>query len=354
MDINIFTNILNNLNTNIFFTVEPGVNHISEDGEITEQINFLDVLIILHNSRNIETDIYYKETNSHSYLDYRNHHPEHIKNNIPYNLAKRIIVFTSNSKKEEERLKELHEWLIKCNYPPEIIEKSFHNAKLQGPAPAPKKKENTLPFVTTYYNNYSHQYTVQQINNQLKYTNKERINTVFGETQTVLALKQPPNLLRHLTRAKFTSNHIIQNPSTLPNGLFKFECKDKRCNLCKMYIQECKSFTTANGFIWNILCHINCKSKNVLYHLKCCSCNERTSSTGKTNDFRLRMNNHISSCRLGTSSDTFDNHVFKCRAENNYSLEPYFKIYAFMEIADERLLLTYESYLHKKGYDSMN
>ena len=89
--------------------------------------------------------------------------------------------------------------------------------------------------------------------------------------------------------------------------------------------------------------------KNVLYHLKCCSGHGNTSSTGKKNDFRLRMNNHISSCRLGTSTDKFDNHVFNCRAKNNYTLEPYFKMYAFMEIADERLLLTYESYLHKKA-----
>ena len=38
LDINIFTNILNNIS----FTVEPGAHHVSEDGEITEQINFLD------------------------------------------------------------------------------------------------------------------------------------------------------------------------------------------------------------------------------------------------------------------------------------------------------------------------
>ena len=42
LGINIFTNILNKLNKNISFTVEPGA-HVSEGGEITEQINFLDV-----------------------------------------------------------------------------------------------------------------------------------------------------------------------------------------------------------------------------------------------------------------------------------------------------------------------
>ena len=29
----------------------------------------------------IETDIYYKDTNSHDYLHYNSHHPEHVKNN---------------------------------------------------------------------------------------------------------------------------------------------------------------------------------------------------------------------------------------------------------------------------------
>ena len=91
------------------------------------------------------------------------------------------------------------------------------------------------------------------------------------------------------------------------------------------------------------------KSKNVLYYLKNCFRNNRI-STGKTNDFRIRMNKHISS-RLGTSRDKSYNDVFKCSAENNYTLESYFKI---MEIAEERLLLIYESYLHKKGYGSMN
>ena len=43
----------------------------------------------------------------------------------------------------------------------------------------PKRKK--IPYLSSRH---------QQINNQLKYTNKERINTLFGETQTVLALKQ--------------------------------------------------------------------------------------------------------------------------------------------------------------------
>ena len=64
---------------------------------------------------------FYKETNSHDYLRYDSHHPQHIKDNIPYNLAKRIIVFCSNSDTEQLRLTEFKKmvtelWLSSKNY----------------------------------------------------------------------------------------------------------------------------------------------------------------------------------------------------------------------------------------------
>ena len=54
--------------------------------------------------RTIETEIYYKDTNAHDYLPYGSTHPDHSKDNVPYNLAKRIIVFVSNEQKIEYRL----------------------------------------------------------------------------------------------------------------------------------------------------------------------------------------------------------------------------------------------------------
>ena len=120
-------------------------------------------------------------------------------------------------------------------------------------------------------------------------------------------------------------------------GLYK--CNSNICRLCKDgYIQECKSFVTSNGLEWQIKCHINCNSKNVLYFLKCTSC-MTTTYTGKTNNLRLRMNGHKSSANLGTSSDIFDNHVFNCRLKVKYNLEPKFFIYAFLTVNDSKLLI---------------
>ena len=77
--------------------------------------------------------------------------------------------------------------------------------------------------------------------------------------------------------------------------------------------------------------------------------------TGKTVNFRHRMNNHITACCYGTSTNKFDNHVFKCINKNDHvAKEPYFKVYAFMTVNNENKLLCYESYLHKMGFDTMN
>ena len=66
------------------------------------------------------------------------------------------------------------------------------------------------------------------------------------------------------------------------------------------------------------------------------------------------MNNHISSCASGKSSDQFDNHVYECRNKHKHNVEPWFEIYAFMTVNDVHALETYERFLQNKGYDSMN
>ena len=62
----------------------------------------------------VKIGIYYKETNNHDYLPYDNAHPHHTKNNIPYNLAKRNIVFVSNPEKVIVPLDELRQFLKDC------------------------------------------------------------------------------------------------------------------------------------------------------------------------------------------------------------------------------------------------
>ena len=51
--------------------------------------------------------MYYKDTNTHHYLPYDSANPESCKKNVPYNLAKIIIIFVTDPEKVKLRLNEL-------------------------------------------------------------------------------------------------------------------------------------------------------------------------------------------------------------------------------------------------------
>ena len=116
-------------------------------------ISFLDLSVTLHLDRTIETDIYYKDTNTHDYLPYDSSHQDHSRDNVPYNLDKRInVVFVSNEEKIEYRLNKLKNSLQSCKYPENVINRAYRNAKLQVLVPL-KINLSNIPFLTAYYDN---------------------------------------------------------------------------------------------------------------------------------------------------------------------------------------------------------
>ena len=177
----------------------------------------------------------------------------------------------------------------------------------------------------------------------------KKLKKLFDKYKVIDALKQPKKLLCLLSKPK------VQSCISEKHGLYCCECKDARYILCTLYIQKCSSFMTSNGYNWKIRCHINCHSINVLYFLSCNSCDGNTTNTGKTVNFRHRKNNHITACCYGTSTNKFDNHIFKCSSKNESVVkEPYSKVYAFLIVNNENKLLCSEFYLHEMGFDTMN
>ena len=84
-------------------------------------------------------------------------------------------------------------------------------------------------------------------------------------------------------------------------------------------------------------------------------CNGQVTKSGKTeNKLRIRMNNHISDCQTGNTTDIFDLHVHKCGLKNNCLTPPYFRIKAFMKLSSPDKLLTYENTIHQRKYATIN
>ena len=123
-------------------------------------------------------------------------------------LARKIVEFVYIYENEELRLKQLEGYLIACDYPPQVVKKGIHNARLQGPGPDPEKKRQTIPFVTTHNSNMKIDRTVKLSNQLLHNATDHRLQAAFQDSQIVMALKQPPNLLRQLSKAAFTSTTV--------------------------------------------------------------------------------------------------------------------------------------------------
>ena len=67
------------------------------------------------------------------------------------------------------------------------------------------------------------------------------------------------------------------------------------------------------------------------------------------------MNNDITACCYGTSTEKCDKQVFNSSNNDKHvANEPYFKVYAFMTVKNENKLLCYESYLHKIEFDTIS
>ena len=109
--------LLNSLHSNIKFTMEKS----------RSQIPFLDILIKKDNKMFV-TDIYYKTTDTQQYLDYTSNHPRHAKNNIPYNLARRICTIVDDHATKNRRLKELEKILQTRKYSKSLIETGINKA----------------------------------------------------------------------------------------------------------------------------------------------------------------------------------------------------------------------------------
>ena len=168
---------LNSLQPSVEYTLEPAVDIFIND-EIVQKLDFLDITINLFNNGRIETDIHYKPTNLHKHLLYYNSfHPDHCKINIPFNLAKRIIVFFTNSQIMESRLTDLKQ------------EKGIHNARLQGPAPKLVSNKNIIPLVTTYMSNLDTKLIMKSINALISNTNSDHLHEVLSDVNVVMGYK---------------------------------------------------------------------------------------------------------------------------------------------------------------------
>ena len=305
-----------------------------------DSVNFLDINV--YKEKNcICTDIFYKKTDARQYLNYRSHHPRHIKNNIPFNLARRICTIVSDKDRKNIRLQELKTYLLNNNYPIKVIEKGISMAVAIPQSQLREEKSETtksldIPFVSTFDKSN----TFQKVKDVYRVVQEDpSLKPIFGEVKLINCRRQPKNLKQMLTRAAFREEKEQFQVT---------KCNGPKCQICNFIIEG--NYFQFPQQIFYVNAHMTCNVRNVLYVIKCAGCGELY--IGETSDFRLRVNNHRDHCR--NAGGLFVNkHINNCAKQivPPFFIMPFFKIKKddcnFRRYKEKYFIEKYKPFLNK-------
>ena len=194
-DLKKFHELLNTLHPSIKFTME------TSDTELP----FLDILIKKSGTR-IITDIYYKKTDTHQYLNFHSCHPSHTKRNIPYCMARRVCAIVPQHDIRNIRLNELRKFLIEQNYPTKLIDDGTRKAQqlTMEELRTPKNKQTddkNIPFVCT--NDPKLPNVFQFIRSNLPLLHQStRMKELVPAKSLIYGRRQPKNLKKTLDKSE--------------------------------------------------------------------------------------------------------------------------------------------------------
>lgn len=300
---------LNALHPSIKYTMDKSKSNLS----------FLDTMVINKGGR-IQTDIFYKPTDSKQYLLYTSCHPKHTKNSIPYNLARRLRTIVSENEILLQRFDELKTYLGKRKYPPKLVEDAIKKVKLLDRTNLLKKPEKSneadiIPYVTTF-NPYNPEIFSEISQYKRILHRNDTLHKIFKNKIFLKSKRQPPNLKRILTKAKFTSK--------MTEEFQVKKCKEPRCGLCKHLLEGTSISFKDKTF--KIKDNMTCKAKNVIYVIQCRGCNEQY--IGETGNLRNRVTLHNQHIRVPTLRKIpLSGHIADCSdREPKYYISPFYQM----------------------------
>eukprot|EP00061_Rhincodon_typus_P001575 g15178.t1 len=118
-------------------------------------VPFLDLSISIPGD-GLKTDIYFKPTDSHSYLDYTSSHPSSHKNAIPYSQFFCLHRVCSQDGAFRSCTSQMSSYFKDHNFPPPMIENALNRISCISltsafTSPPPNKNKDRIPLVLTYH-----------------------------------------------------------------------------------------------------------------------------------------------------------------------------------------------------------
>ena len=213
-------------------------------------------------SNGLCTSVYYKPTDSHSYLLYSSSHPSHVKNSIPFSQFLRLRRLCSDDSDFSHKSESMCQFFEKRGYPASIVQAGHHRAQLidrQSSLQASQKEHSDrIPFTLTFH---PHNHSVKSIilKNFKLLQNDPETGTIFSQPP-LISFKRDKNIGNFLVRSSFQTN---DQPGT-------FKCARARCKTCP-FIHNANKISGPKRSI-KITDHFTCTSANVIYCITCTYC----------------------------------------------------------------------------------
>ena len=282
--------------------------------------------MVINKGGRIQTDIFYKPTDSKQYLLYTSCHPKHTRNSIPYNLVRRLKTIVSENAVLLQRLDELKTYLEKRKYPLKLIEDAIEKVKLLDRTcllkkPEKSKDSDIIPYVTTF-NPYNPEIFSEIRQHKRILHRNDDLHKIFQDKIFLKSKRQTPNLKQLLTKAKFTSKQ--------PEGFKVKKCNEPRCGLCK-HLMEGSSLSFKDK-TFKVNDNMTCKAKNIIYVIQCRGCNEQY--IGETVNLRNRVTLHNQHIRVPELRKIpVSGHIADCSDR-----EPKYFIFPFYQMKTESII----------------
>ncbi len=132
-----FINFVNNFYPALQFTWE-----ISETS-----VSFLDILVSINGNR-LVTSVFYKPTDSHSYLLYSSSHPNHTRRSIPFSQFLCLCRLCSEDEDFHTKSLEMRDFFVQRGYPTSLLDTAFLKA-----SQIPRSETLTNPVTNVTENN---------------------------------------------------------------------------------------------------------------------------------------------------------------------------------------------------------
>ena len=223
------------------------------------QLSLLDILLTVTGNK-ISTSVFFKETDSHSYLTYNSSHPPACKDSIPYSQFLRLRRLCSDQNDFDRQVTTMSDYFTQRGYPASVVaaakDKISSVSRTDALSPAAPQHMRRVPLVLTYH---PHNLAVKNIiyKNWSTLSGDTTIGDIFRDLP-LLAFRRDKNLRDQLVTSRLKASNL--SPGT-------YSCQRSRCNTCA-YTYNPATLKGPSGS-HRTLDHITCTTKNVVYAITC-------------------------------------------------------------------------------------